>query len=1609
MPKATRLLICLTVLLALSATSALAQERMLQPLPSPASQRAAEERDEQDAIPKGQFREIPRLTRSFSQGASNEAALLSEDFETGAPDWDPDDEWEVGAPVVGPAGGYNSPNLVGTDLDGSYGNYADERLYSPTISLEDVSPNMDVTLRFAEWFELESGHDFGSVWVTTDFGDNWIRLNRRSGSSDWRITESDLTSFVGQEIVIAFQLVSDGSVTGDGWYVDAVEIVQAEPEPLTASISSLNSQNFSNIYANVTVDALGVGVPDLTQDNFAVYENGVLQTDRFNVTPPEEGGGVRLADIIFLMDNSGSMEEEQAAVEANVFDFVDALVAAEVDFSLGLARYGAYQNSGNPILADGGSLTSNAAYFKNDVWTRNVTGGGTEPGYYAITESASGFSFRPGAKRIFIIITDESPDQRNTTLNDAFAALTDGDITLFALTEDSYYDDFQPLTAATDGAFFDIYSPFDAILDFIAEQVASTYVVSYRSSNPDFDGTTRTVRVEVTHESNTAFDEATYIPGAAPSIARTQATKDLEDQNWAQGTEFTIEAEITDDVAPSVQGAQLFYKPALEEAYTPVDMEPVGGGIWRGVIPGEAADTVAVDYYITGTDGISTSSKPIVNPGANPFDIAIMPNDKPFIAHTPKLEGSVGEPVEITAEVVDNTNEVASVTLFYRRAGQLIYQAALMLNTSGNVYEGVIPEEVTAAPGIIEYYIKAIDDVGTSRSDGLPFLPHVTLMEAPWPDAEGPAITFKVIAPSEDDVQSMEMVAGAGVTEQLVKLRTSSEDDVAVSFFTADAAALSRLTNQGTIGTKDNERTKEFRLFRDNGSVIGHIAFEYTMYERNDGKKVDAVLYVHTDRRPNLDDYSSWGYYEEGEYPVSMLIPPGEDFQSIDESQEPLMLVHGVSGTYPYWGENMVEALNEEYDTWQFYYPYDQPIQESSPLLGKALEQLTTADGLVQYEPLDSRVNVVTHSMGGLVARWLVQSEFYQEKIERLLMMGPPNHGSFSTYRFLYTGIGGIIGKYYLEKDEDAPAYRQMIPGSQFTYHLNNSAPQALHGEESINTTYLVLAGTDGYPTGHSEIADQDDGLVAVSSASLLNYGVPLATVDLRHTGNGGSNLKEEAGSIILRFLRDYANPSDYEKLGEDVTGFWSDQHSSPQAGFNLDEGILTLTIPGSEVNRIAVYQECDLYGQENGGCEAFELKLGADGSDRWDNANSTPSVRAHNFMQRVGSRSNYFSLNTDGLNDIGFDFPEGRFRITIEKSNGVGSWDPFWTNHPFRFSHLQTTMDTLHLSVSELTILNSNSAALALAASGGTTASVSAVGITSALHESRFYVDATIDSLVFWLAGFESESDHNLQLILPSGTVIDSTAAKGRQDMEYKQNLSAGFAFYYVQDPEPGTWTVQYNKDLTEAVLSAPVIGGIETDIIFPDSAFVAGNTIEFDITTGSSVCTDPQATVTLFHAEEGEAAESRGEVPLSTSSSTAYEGQFTADEPGVYFAQSNFTCMYEGEQVRRQSIASVGVGGTAIAPPPEELPEQFVLQQNYPNPFTHTTTITYELPEPQHVTLTVYDILGRKVATPVDEEQTAGRKEVPFNARGLPSGIYFYRFTAGEYVEARKMVVVR
>ena len=137
----------------------------------------------------------------------------------------------------------------------------------------------------------------------------------------------------------------------------------------------------------------------------------------------------------------------------------------------------------------------------------------------------------------------------------------------------------------------------------------------------------------------------------------------------------------------------------------------------------------------------------------------------------------------------------------------------------------------------------------------------------------------------------------------------------------------------------------------------------------------------------------------------------------------------------------------------------------------------------------------------------------------------------------------------------------------------------------------------------------------------------------------------------------------------------------------------------------------------------------------------------------------------------------------------------------------------------------------------------------------------------------------------------------------------------------------------------------------------------------------------------------------------------QARVDADGTTITNTATVTGAESDALGGNNDASVAidVGIPTALEATEGVPETFALFQNYPNPFNPVTTIRYATPTPGRVHLAVFDMLGRRVAVLVDEQQAAGQYEVRFDAQGLPSGAYIYRMTGDGFTQTRKLILLK
>ncbi len=123
----------------------------------------------------------------------------------------------------------------------------------------------------------------------------------------------------------------------------------------------------------------------------------------------------------------------------------------------------------------------------------------------------------------------------------------------------------------------------------------------------------------------------------------------------------------------------------------------------------------------------------------------------------------------------------------------------------------------------------------------------------------------------------------------------------------------------------------------------------------------------------------------------------------------------------------------------------------------------------------------------------------------------------------------------------------------------------------------------------------------------------------------------------------------------------------------------------------------------------------------------------------------------------------------------------------------------------------------------------------------------------------------------------------------------------------------------------------------------------------------------------------------------------------PGAYLCEITVDTLADSIRMHYR----VGVTSATVLSPVDNL--EFKLGNNFPNPFNPTTVITYDVAKRSHVSLIVYDLLGREVATLVDADKSPGQYQIFFNGSDLPSGVFLYRLQAGNYTATKKLLLLK
>ena len=217
----------------------------------------------------------------------------------------------------------------------------------------------------------------------------------------------------------------------------------------------------------------------------------------------------------------------------------------------------------------------------------------------------------------------------------------------------------------------------------------------------------------------------------------------------------------------------------------------------------------------------------------------------------------------------------------------------------------------------------------------------------------------------------------------------------------------------------------------------------------------------------------------------------------------------------------------------------------------------------------------------------------------------------------------------------------------------------------------------------------------------------------------------------------------------------------------------------------------------------------------------------------------------------------------------------------------------------------------------------------------------------------------------------------------------------YFGQERVKVSVTDSFGASASDSVLITvvPVNDAPIAEFSIEQSGFEQGDNV-ITLTNASNDNNDPNGLIVSYFWEFGDGTTSTEAKPVHTySSADEFEVKLTVtDNEGATTTKA--------ENVAVSLVTSTEADG---------LPTKFALNQNYPNPFNPSTYINYDVPEASQVSIVVYNMLGQKMATLVNEVKSAGSYSLQFDASALSSGVYIYRLEAGSFVSTKKMTLVK
>lgn len=520
-------------------------------------------------------------------------------------------------------------------------------------------------------------------------------------------------------------LIMCSILTLTGAFFFFLDKAEAEGDVVNVRLTQIESKDFPEIQMYVSVtNKDGNAITDLTANDFELTEQSDLESFPVIENPLDIDFAANYSgmSIVLVIDRSGSMRAPIGVME-DVKDAVKNFIES-LNFTKG-NRIGIIDFDNNVTITQPFTYDQNLLMQAVDsLFPRDWSAV-----YDAIHTGVTEVIKETGIKAV-IVLTDGCDNSSVRTKERIITYANDNNVPVYTVgVGGADENSLQEIANRTHAFYSSALAVFnlEAIYNDIAEKQGGQYLLTYTTHNPNFDGATRNVVVKAAKGGSSDKDTGTYLVGDelfVPQITLTSETEQLMEDSQYANQDLNISAVITDDVL--VKEAKLFYRTANNnEIYKEVLMDNISGNLYQWTILGSEVKTPGIDFYITASDGVYTTTSPKRKSVITPYQITVLPNHKPNITETSVIKFTKGSPILVETKVVDRDGNdyVDWVKLYYRASGHILYHSVKMSNFSEDIFQAVIPVDFMGTDGI-DYYIEASDSKGILERDGSDINPH---------------------------------------------------------------------------------------------------------------------------------------------------------------------------------------------------------------------------------------------------------------------------------------------------------------------------------------------------------------------------------------------------------------------------------------------------------------------------------------------------------------------------------------------------------------------------------------------------------------------------------------------------------------------------------------------------------------------------------------------------------------------------------------------------------------------------------------------------------------------------------------------------------------------